>query len=138
MLIEGACSDQIEFFDEGHTIDGILVSLPWSLFLDIIEFILELLEGVTDGDASERESGALLSSGPACVLRSLALLLGDRGIGGNAMSFLFLTSFEDFFVSLELVEENCQVPLLQISRLISSVQCLGFRVEIHTTNGEEH
>ena len=62
------CCDQIEFLDVGHAIDGILMSLPGSLLLDVTELILELLELVTDGDPSKRESGALLSSDPACVL----------------------------------------------------------------------
>mgnify|MGYP000946959030 CR=1 FL=1 len=133
---------QNELLDEGDAVDRILMSLPWFLLLDVIEFILELLERVTDGDASKRESSALLLSSsrrPACILGSLALLLGDRGsISMNAMPLLLLTSLEDFFVSLQLVEKSGQVPLLQIPRLVSRVQHLGFRVEIHATNGEEH
>jgi len=142
MLIKGARSDQIELLDEGDAVDRILMSLPWFLLLDVIEFILELLERVTDGDASKRESSALLLSSsrrPACILGSLALLLGDRGsISMNAMPLLLLTSLEDFFVSLQLVEKSGQVPLLQIPRLVSRVQHLGLWVEIHAANGEEH
>lgn len=54
------------------------------------------------------------------------------------MSFLLLSRLEDLLIPLKFVKQDSQIPLLEVSSLITRVQdfCLG--VEIHATDREEN
>ena len=51
---------------------------------------------------------------------------------------LLLISLMDFLVSLKFVEQNGQVPLLEVASFVTRVQDVGLRVEVHAADREEY
>ena len=54
------------------------------------------------------------------------------------MPLLLLPRLENSFVPFEFVEQDREVPLLQVACFIACVQDLGLRIKVHSADWEEH
>ena len=54
------------------------------------------------------------------------------------MPLLLLSRLKDLLIPLQFVKQDSQIPLLQVTGLVASVEDLGLWVEIHATDREEN
>ena len=106
--------------------------LPRYRLRNIIQLVLEILF-----QACQTEGSAL--SGLTTSTRSTLGSLSDgNSIWDTTVAFLLLSCFEISFVSLELIKQSTEVPLLQVASLITRIQDACLRVEVHAADGEEN